>query len=370
MRPRSAQLTGGQELFCERPFRWLEVSGVRLRGEAHLCCPSWLDMPVGDLTRQSVEDVWNSEAAQKIRRSILDGSFRYCDASRCPFLASRVAPVRRRDAVSDPDLKLAVEQNLTRLPWGPREINCAFDRSCNLSCPSCRNDLIVEKNATDDILAVQRRLRGEALKDAHVLYITGSGDPFGSPFFRGWLQSMTEDDVRGLKRIHLHTNALLWNQRAWSRLPEHVRARVKTAEISVDAATEATYAVNRRGGSFDVLLKNLEFVSELRRRAELEWVGISFVVQENNFREMPAFVGLAKRLHFDLVLFNRLLNWGTFSTGEYQRRAVHLPTHERHRELLDLLRDQPFDDPIVHLGNLGCFRSPESSRGAVHTSTA
>lgn len=353
---RATRLEGGRELFCERPFRWLEVSGVQLRGEAHVCCPSWLEMPIGDLSRQSVDDVWNSAAAQKIRRSILDGSFRYCNASLCPFLASGMSPVHRRAEVTDPELRLAIDRNLTRLPWGPREINCAFDRSCNLSCPSCREDLIVEKDAAAEIEAIQRRLRTEGLADAEVLYITGSGDPFGSPFFRRWLESMSEAEIRGLRRIHLHTNGLLWNRRSWERLPAHVRERVKTTEISIDATTAETYAVNRRGGRFETLLDNLAFISSLRQAGELDWVGVSFVVQANNFAEMPAFVELAKRLGFDLVLFNRLLDWGTFSADEYERRAVHAPSHARHAELRAVLQDAVFDDPIVHLGNLGEFR--------------
>jgi hypothetical protein len=355
-RPPDAALAGGDQLFCDRPFRWLEVSGVRLRGETHLCCPSWLDVPVGDLSRQTVDDVWNGEPAQRIRASILDGSFRYCDASRCPFLASKVAPVRRRSAIDDPELRRVIDEGLTVLPWGPREINCAFDRSCNLSCPSCRTDLIVEKDAAGEIRAIGERLRREALPGARVLYVTGSGDPFGSPFFRGWLQDMTDEDVRGLERIHLHTNAQLWTRRAWERLPACVRERVRTTEISVDAASAATYAENRRGGSFATLLENLELVAELRRSGPLEWVGLSFVVQENNFREMPAFVALAKRFGFDLVMFNKILNWGTFGASDYRARAVHLADHPRHGELREVLRDPMLADPVVHLGNLGVFR--------------
>lgn len=363
-RPPDAALAGGDQLFCDRPFRWLEVSGMRLRGEAHLCCPSWLDVPVGDLSRQSVDEVWNGDAAQRIRASILDGSFRHCDASRCPFLASQVAPVRRRSEVDDPELRRVLDERLTVLPWGPREINCAFDRSCNLSCPSCRTEMIVEKSAGEEIRAIGERLRTEALPGARVLYVTGSGDPFGGPFFRAWLQDMSPADVRGLDRIHLHTNAQLWTRRAWERLPAHVRTRVRTTEISVDAASAETYAENRRGGRFDVLLENLALVAELRRDGPLEWVGLSFVVQDNNFSEMPAFVALARRFGFDLVMFNKILDWGTFSADEYQRRAVHLGGHPRHAALLEVLLDPAFADPIVHLGNVGVFRDAALQRSS------
>ena len=86
-------------------------------------------------------------------------------------------------------MRRAIDESLTILPWGPREINCSYDRSCNLSCPSCRAKVIVESRAKDRVLRIQKRLTEEALPEARLLYITGSGDPFGSPFFRRWLQT-------------------------------------------------------------------------------------------------------------------------------------------------------------------------------------
>jgi hypothetical protein len=345
------------DLFCSRPFEWFEVHGGPRRGLVHLCCQSWLDFPVGDLRRQSVAEIWNGERAQEIRRSILDGSFRYCDRSLCPFLQTRVAPVQRRSEVTDARLREVIANRTTRVAWGPQIINCSYDRSCNLACPSCRDELIVESEASAEILAIQGKLRTEALVDARTLYITGSGDPFGSPFFRDWLRTMEVKETAQLGSIHLHTNGLLWNRRSWTGLPSHVRALIKHAEISIDAASAATYARNR-GGRWETLLETLEFVAELRRTGPLEWIGLSFVVQENNFTEMPSFVGLGRRFGVDLVMFNQIVNWGTFSHAEFRSRAVHLPSHPRHHELLTLLKEPSLVDPIVHLGNLAGLRDP------------
>src|SRR5690606_29995681 len=80
-----AMTTADSRLFCSKPFTWFEVSRGTEEGDVFLCCPSWLDTPVGNLTRQTVGDVWNGEVAQDIRRSILDGSFEYCDAVKCPY---------------------------------------------------------------------------------------------------------------------------------------------------------------------------------------------------------------------------------------------------------------------------------------------
>lgn len=341
-----------RRLFCSKPFKWFEVTQVNETGEVYMCCPSWLDTPIGNLQYQSVEEIWNGKKAQEIRRSILDGSFRYCDSTRCPFLQTVSEPVQEVEDVKDEDLRLVIEKGLTILPYGPREINCSYDRSCNLSCPSCRTEIIVEIKNRQRILTIQDKIQNEALKDAHLLYITGSGDPFGSPFFKRWLQTMKREDMPNLKKIHLHTNGLLWTQKMWATIAEDIREVIKSAEISIDAASPETYSTNRRGGSFERLLKNLEFISSLRKSGPLEWLGISMVVQENNFMEMPDFVDLGKRFNVDTVYFSQLVNWGTYSEEEYRSRAIHLPNHPRHPEFLELLNMEILRESTVYLGNL------------------
>lgn len=127
----------------------------------------------------------------------------------------------------------------------------------------------------------------------------------------------------------VNTNAQLWTPELWRTLAPASR-QVRTAHISVDAATAATYERNRRGGSWETLQRNLAFVSDLRRRGELRFVTLSFVVQANNFQEMPAFVELVERFGFDLAYFHKLRNWGSYSREEYWLRAVHEPSNPRH----------------------------------------
>jgi len=316
-----------------------------------------LDTPIGNLQHQSVEEIWNGEKAQEIRRSILDGTFEFCDRSRCAFLQMESGPVQRIKDVKDKDLKEAIEKDLTILPYGPGEIICCYDRSCNISCPSCRVELIVETKDEQRILNIQEKINAEALKDAYRLHITGSGDPFGSPFFRKWLQTMKKEDTPNLKHIHLQTNGLLWTEKMWHTIATDIQQLVKSTEISIDAATSETYSINRRGGNFEKLLRNLDFISVLRKRDHLEHLAISMVVQENNFLEMPDFVLLGKRFNVDITTFSQIVNWGTFTAQEFNKRAIHFPTHPRHSEFVDLLKNEIFDDPIAVLGNLTALRN-------------
>jgi pyruvate-formate lyase-activating enzyme len=343
----------GRKLFCSRPFTHLEVSTKPERGSAFMCCPSWLPKSIGNLAQSSLEDVWNGAAARSIRRSILDGSFRHC-APVCPFLQTKTGFVQYADEVVDQEMQRVVRDGPEVLPHGPRVVGAAFDWSCNLSCPTCRSRHIIEREAEDEIIALQEKLTAETFKDLRMLYITGSGDAFGSPYFLSWLRRMRLAEFAEM-RIHLHTNAQLWTPRIWQKIPADVRERVASAEISIDAARETTYLQNRRGGDWQRLLDNLAFISTLRSAGPLSWVKIHMVVQENNFEEMPQFVELGKRFGFDAVYFSRLLDWEVLSKAEIEARSVHKAGHPRHAEFLRVLKDPMLSDPIVLLGNLSEF---------------
>jgi MoaA/NifB/PqqE/SkfB family radical SAM enzyme len=345
-------------LFCSVPFRRIVVHGrnaLRPAGDAIMCC--WLKTPpIGNIRDQSVEEVWNGQDAQEIRHTILDGSFKYCDRDACPYLQTVTYDVRKRGKVKDKELKKAIKSELTILPHGPREIICCYDKSCNLACPSCRTKVIVESENREEILAIQSKLEKEALKDVHVLTISGTGDPFGSPFYRQWLQTMNRWKMPHLSRILLHTNAQLWTPKMWDTIPREIQELVKRAEISIDAATAKTYSINRRGGSFENLLNNLEFISTLRTNGPLRYLKLSMVVQSNNFREMHDFIHLGKRYSADVVYFGKIRNWGTFPEEEYKDRAIHLPDHPFYREFIALIKKDIFRDPVVHMGNLSVLR--------------
>ncbi len=347
-----------ERLFCSKPFTWFEISRGMREGDVFLCCPSWLETPVGNLDDSSVTEIWNGPKAQRIRESILDGSFRYCNHERCPSLQTVTGPVQLARHVTDPLLRAIIDGEISVLPYGPREINCSYDRSCNLSCPSCRTQIIVETTRRDQIRRIQQKVNDQALAGAETLYITGSGDPFGSPFFRKWLRTMRREDMPELKRIQLHTNGLLWTQEMWETIPPDVRSLVTWAQISIDAAKPGTYAINRRGGEFDTLLRNLEYIATLRAEGPLQWLELSMVVQNNNVDEMKDFVALGERFGVDRVAFSQIVNWGTFSEQEFQSRAVQLPEHPRHSALLETLGDPVFDDPRVFLGNLSALHRP------------
>jgi glycosyltransferase involved in cell wall biosynthesis len=344
---------GAERLFCSQPFTRFEVlGGGGRRGDVFFCCQSWIKTSIGNMRKRSVQQVWNGKEARDVRQSILDGSFRYCRADVCPYLQRVDGPVQRVEDVRDEQMLEVIRNEQTHLPFGPREVICSFDQSCNLSCPTCRPHIIMETAHGSAILDIQKRLEDEALRDARMLYITGSGDPFGSPLFREWLCTMDTSKMPHLERIHLHTNGLLWTLRSWQAIPERTRSFIRAATVSIDAATAETYAVNRRGGDFETLLERLAFIADLRKSGPLTYFEIHMTVQANNYQEMPMFVQLGRAHNCDRVSFHQLLDWGSFSPDEYAARAIQQKSHPQHEALLKMLRDKDLEDPIVYLSNL------------------
>ncbi|MFO1037296.1 MAG: SPASM domain-containing protein [Geminicoccaceae bacterium] len=335
--------------FCSRPFDTFELHES---GDVYACCVSWLPAPIGNFRRQSAEAIWNSPTAQEIRRSILDGDFRHCSRIYCPYIVERKLP--KRAEVKDPWHRRIIDERLTAIDRMPRRVLMSQDRSCNLSCPSCRTQPILARKAEqDDLNALAETVILPLLRDARKVKITGSGDPFASGHFRYLMKRLDPNEFPRL-RLQLQTNGLLLDERAWNEIG--LDGKVESIWVSIDAATEATYASLRRGGDFGRLLDNLVFMADLRKQNRVGFLRLDTVVQAANFREMPAIVEIGMALGFDRVHFQLIRNWGTFSREEFMRHAIGAPDHPDHKAFLEVLEHPNLGRPLVSLGELSSLR--------------
>jgi hypothetical protein len=331
--------------FCPRPFEVLET---RPNGDANTCCDAWMPAAIGNINSASADDLWNSSRAQQIRQSVLDGNFRYCSRMFCPKIAGRRLP--RRTDVQDPRDAAIVRERRTILPYGPARVILSHDRSCNLSCPSCRRHLIVaDKAKQDELNDLAEKVVLPLLRDARLIKITGSGDPFGSNHFRHVLKRLNRREYPNLL-LEIQTNGQLLDRRAWSDL--ELEGLVESVWVSIDAARPATYEHLRRGGSFDRLMRNLAFVAGLRREGRIRSFQLDAVVQAANLDELPEIVDLGLRLGADRVSFQRIRNWGTFTAADFADHDVSSSRHPRFADLCAVLRDPRLAGPYVDLGNL------------------
>ena len=341
--------------FCKNPFDQFEIHP---NGMVSVCCMSWLPEKIGNVKEKSVKEVFNSEKAQEIRESILDGSFKYCDHKLCPYIQNGSLP--DKGEVADPRHKLIIENNQTK-DLEPIFYNLCYDESCNLSCPSCRRNKIfyyegkvyeTKKKMQDNII---KHVFGKPHDNYCLINVTGSGDPFGSKLFRELLFSI---DGGKFPRVffNLQTNGVMFTPKYWEKMKK-IQKNINTVIVSYDAGTPETYKITRRGGNWDRLQENMKFLSSLRQEGLINELKIDCVVQRANYRELDKLIKIGLNLKVDRVYFSLLVDWGTWQINEYERNCIWKKTHPEFEEFTRVLQDPIFNDPIVDLGNLTEYRN-------------
>lgn len=147
-------------LFCVHPFNGLTVSRT---GDAYACCADWLPVPLGNVLRTPLMEVWRGREATRLRVSVLDQSFRFCRAT-CPYLANPRGPVVR-------GVRLRSPPDLSRVG----ELKLSYDPTCNLRCANCRTGAVGASELTGRIHA--EVARADVLSHVGRLYVAGYGDP-------------------------------------------------------------------------------------------------------------------------------------------------------------------------------------------------
>ena len=372
--------------FCPRPFEvlvstqipaWNETLGrsEQVAGATYACdCAAWMPFVTGNiLNADSPDDVWNSAAAQEIRRSILDGDYSYCSRTLCPAITNGILP--RAEDVTAPRLRRIIDGHETVLTDGPRYVALGHDSSCNLACPSCRTELVMANREQSERLDRGRdRVILPLLANREIaLHLTAWGDPFASRHYRSILEALRAPEFDGV-RLYLLTNGLGLTRHTWTAMPQ-LAEKIVELRVSVDAASKETYENVRRPGKWDVIRENLtvmgemhgsgvfrrnrgsgtqrSFASDLQVDAKEYGFVIAFVVQSANFREMPAFVALGETIGADSVVFQKYYSLGHEAPAVFAAKDVAAPSHPEHHELLSVLRDPALRSPIVMQGFLG-----------------
>jgi Radical SAM superfamily/Iron-sulfur cluster-binding domain len=342
--------------FCPHPFEQMDIYSS---GSAVSCCAGWLRLEMGNVKDTAPDKLWNSAASQAVRQSVHDGTFQYCDQQVCPLIQGNILETNEKSR-QNPKFREIIDNKITVMEEAPTLINFCNDKSCNLSCPSCRTEKILlssgpkyeEKKAIHQ--TVIDAYLSKATDRAFTINVTGSGDPFASKIFREFLFDIKGSDFPNM-RINLQTNGVMLTPRYFVRLKK-IYANLQCLIISLDAANAETYAITRRGGDWELLQENLAFLGKRRAEGYFDFMRLDFVVQADNFEDMPAYVKLAKRYGPDEIYFSMVTDWGTWPKDVFESKCIWKENHPRFRDFIDMMKDPIFDDPKVVLGNVTAYR--------------
>ena len=107
---------------CQRGWEYAQITNEA--GEVEIC--SWASMnykPIGKLSEKSMYEIWHSEEAERFRDSFRDGSYRYCEKEKCPWMANGTL----EDHMKEYDDTIEY----------PIDISLSYEKICNYTCTCC-----------------------------------------------------------------------------------------------------------------------------------------------------------------------------------------------------------------------------------------
>lgn len=285
---------------CHHPMYEAEIT---CSGKVFTCCSAVIQYDIGTLDTSSFKKIWHSPKAKLLRLSVLNGTAIFCSSEKCQNLIScKQKYIPKSEQVSD----------------YPLVLNFAMDSTCNLSCPSCRNDIqVADQQTVLKTLHTIDELDKDLYKYTRDLYVAGNGECMVSHIYQSFLENDVVNYFNG--NLHLLTNGLIINDHIIKAITAKFRPVVL---VSIDAGCKRTYEAIRCGGRYERVYANIRKYVEYKRKGLIASVIARFVIQVLNYSEIPLFIENMRNLGVDRIEFTRLVNGGTFSDRAFESASL------------------------------------------------
>ena len=318
---------------CQVPWNTM---GINSNGEVFICSsPSWIPQFVGNLIEANdVFDVLNSDTARKIRQEIVKGRYYYCNNKLCNFFGNLSTT---EYVVGNEHIPLELDDTLieTKITQIPANLIFDFDYTCNFKCPSCRTEVInwnqdfLRRPINDQIVDRIKKLIIDKIEHQKISIRWAGGEPFMSEAYLDLFEYIIASGKTNIQNI-IQTNGSNLNGRVVKMLLPYI----EELRISFDAGTEPTYNKIRVNGNWNKLLDNVKYIVDLKKQQQLRTkITADFVVQLENYQEIPKFVALCKLLGIENINLQKMWNWGTWDTEEFKKNNVYDRDHKNFTKL-------------------------------------
>lgn len=334
---------------CTVPWNTM---GINSNGDVFICLsPSWVPRFVGNILEcEDIYDVLNSDLARSIRQEILQGDYTYCNHRLCGFFGD-IPPDQYVTQGPEKQPSPVNKSLATHVDRIPKNIILDFDYTCNFVCPSCRTELINHNNdhvvapINDRIAQKIKTLIIDRITDESVTIRWCGGEPFISRVYTDLMHYICSKELNHVRHT-LQTNGSYLKKK--SDLVCALLPSMENIRVSFDAACAETYQRVRVNGQWHQLLDNVRWLREqINQRAPSCRLEADFVVQLDNYREVPAFVKLCDELGVDHINWQKMWNWDTWSPVEFSRRNIYNDQHPLYSELTQVFAEakQPMQMP-------------------------
>ena len=320
---------------CDRGLNWFQIYDYK--GNVRQC--SWTkDGNIGNLYDNTVEEVYHSDKAKKIRSHLINKDYSICNIDACPYLAMNEVE------------KHLIEYENT--PKYPTEIYLGYERVCNYACRSCTiHQCMIEEKKYDlenYYNKIEERLK-PILPYVKKISANGCGEIFCSKhilkILKNWRPLSNKDEIEVL----IESNGSLFDAEHWKEIDNLGQYNLKVA-ITVMSFDEKTYQyLSGTRLPISQVENNLKFIKRLREKQIINYFEIATVVQERNFREMPQFVDKCLREYNpDYIRLRPYESWGAQSPEEAWITDIRNPEHPYYQEYKEVMKNPVLKNKKVY----------------------
>lgn len=316
-----------EKLFCKNPWNCLELNND---GKCFFCNPCFSNFNlIGNIFEQSIDEIWNGEKAQNYRRDVLEKKYTYCNYDNCN--GNKTDSLPYNDVIA---------------PY-PEYINIGYDYTCGQKCIICRDEY--------KALPEEECKKWEDKLETHILPITSKvkymfvncrGEFFDSKHTQKIVATIINNNPN--IKIEFITNGIKCTE---ENLKKHnLLDRLFNIHISLHAATSKTYKKIFRTDKFNDVMKNLEYISSLKKSDRIKNFEIMFVITAANYKDMPAFVKLAEKLDARAT-FSACIGGYAEYIMDRDEYAVFYQNHHNYNDFVKMIKNPIFNSQYCYLPN-------------------
>lgn len=325
---------------CRVPW---ETLGINVNGEVFICSsPSWVPKFLGSiLDVDDIFDLLNNDIAKGIRREILLGRYYYCNSNLCQFFGKISDKLFQKTPQVELDLRpsdMEVPDEQITITEMPGNIIFDFDFTCNFKCPSCRTEVInwnkhyLRRPINDHIVEKVKHQIIDRIGSKPTTIRWVGGEPFISDVYNAVFEYLINSGKQNIQNV-IQTNGSYLH----SPVVEELLPYISELRVSFDAGTPETYKKIRVNGDWNKLISNIKYIHDIIRRVGADTtITADFVVQQDNYQEIPQFVETCKQLGIKNINLQKMWNWGTWDTETFKQKNVYDPNHLEYPELVKI----------------------------------
>ena len=309
-----------RNLYCKNPWNCLELNND---GKCFFCNPCFSNFNlIGNIFEDSIEEIWNGERAQKFRRDVMERKYTFCNYENCNGNKTE-----------------NLEYNSTIAPL-PEYINIGYDYTCAQRCIICRDE--------HQALPPEICKKWEDVLETHILPITKNvkymfincrGEFFDSTHTQKMYAAIIGNNPN--IKVDFISNGIKCTE---ENLKKHnLLDKIFRVHISLHSATRETYKKIFRVDKFNDVMKNVEFISALKKSGKLEDFEIMFVITADNYKDMPKFVELAQKLDARAAFSACIGGYAEYIMNR-ENYAVFYQNHHNYNDFVKMLKNPIFND--------------------------